>query len=355
MKTFKKHLKEDEGYYIGANGDVVLSKVIGEKLPNTKRMSKNVFEGFDLSGFKQAAKPSKKSVPHESHEARHDLHDSKKRTNINDAQMNKNIYGETGHELMTHVRGSDIEEVGSLSGKLEQKMTPAQHKAFHHFTTGKSDTIGDGHKWASTHIARHFITAHNHANADKGWKHKRDSHIQQLTGQDHDTAEHLKTAAKPLGHEVHLYSGVHPSFVQAIKHAHKHKDGVVNSVAPISTTHDIETAGGFAIGDRHDSDKSRPINKNNNYVDKTTKDHVAKTTKHIIHVHAKATDKGIHMSGVEGNKYAAEAETVLPPATHLKYSHTTHHHTSESRQSPHQAGKIYHRIDVHHFTVHKQD
>jgi len=352
MERFGSFIK-DEGFYMN-NGVVTLSKVIGEKTPRTKRIKKGIFEGFDTTGFKQAKK--EKRSAHNHHESRSDLHDNKKRTHIDDAQMNTNIFSETGHELTTAHRGSDIEEVGSLSSKLEQKMTPAQHKAFHHFTTGKSDTIGDGRKWASTHIARHFITAHNHANADKGWKHKRDSHIQQLTGKDHATAEHLKTAAKPLGHEVHLYSGVHPSFVQAIKHAHKHKDGVVHSPAPISTTHDLHTAAGFAHSG-HDSGDVRPLNKNKDSGNWEDQDdphgqYVGKTTKHILKVHAKPHDKGIHMSGVKGNTHAAEAETVLAPGTQLKYSHTTHHYETDAEGSD---GEDHHRIDVHHCTIHKQD
>ena len=85
----------------------------------------------------------------------------------------------------------------------------------------------------------------------------------------------------------------------------------------------------------------------------TNNENVGKTTKHMIHVDAKASDKGIHMSGVEGNKHAAEAETVLPPGTHLKYSHTTHHYHTviDSSNGDHD----HHRIDVHHCTIHKQN
>ncbi len=144
MERFGSYIK-DEGFYIDNSGVVTLSKAIGDKTPKTKRIKKSVFEGFDTTGFKQVI--AEKLVDHQHHEARDDLHDNKKRTHIDDVQMNKNIYGETGHELSTAHRGSDIEEVGSLSSKLEQKMTPAQHKAFHHFTAGKSDTVGDGKKW----------------------------------------------------------------------------------------------------------------------------------------------------------------------------------------------------------------
>jgi hypothetical protein len=343
MERFNSFIK-DQGFYM-SNGVVTLSKAIGDKTPRTKRIKKGIFEGFDTTGFKQAK--TEKRADHNHHESRNDLHDNKKRTHIDDVQMNKNIYSETGHELSTAHRGSDIEEVGSLSSKLEQKMTAAQHNAFRHFTNGKSDTIDDGKKWASSHIAKHFITKHKLKTENK----KLDEyHPHAVVGQDKDTAEHLKTAAKPLGREVHLYSGVHPSFVQAIKHAEKHVDGVVHSPAHISTTHDVHTAAGFAIHSGHENEHVRPLNKN---PDNSNTQYVGKTTKHMIHVHAKASDKGIHMSGVEGNKHAAEAETVLPPATRLKYSHTTHHYHTMPDQGD--GDEDHHRIDVHHCTIHKQE
>jgi len=343
MERFNSFIK-DQGFYM-SNGEVVLSKAIGDKTPRTKRIKMGIFEGFDITGFKQAK--TEKRVDHNHHESRNDLHDNKKRTHIDDVQMNKNIYGETGHELTASHRGYDIEEVGSLSSKLEQKMTPTQHKAFHHFTAGKSDTVGDNKKWASSHIADHLKTKHKLKTENKKLG---EYHPHALVGQDKDTAEHLKTAAKPLGREVHLYSGVHPSFVQAIKHAEKHVDGVVHSPAHISTTHDVHTAAGFAIHSGHENEHVRPLNKN---PDNSNTQYVGKTTKHMIHVHAKASDKGIHMSGVEGNKHAAEAETVLPPATRLKYSHTTHHYHTMPDQGD--GDEDHHRIDVHHCTIHKQE
>ena len=338
MERFNSFIK-DQGFYM-SNGVVTLSKAIGDKTPRTKRIERGIFEGFDTTGFKQAK--TEKRVDHQHHEPRNDLHDNKKRTHIDDVQMNKNIYSETGHELSTAHRGSDIEEVGSLSSKLEQKMTPAQHKAFRHFTTGKSDTVGDGKKWASSHIAQNLIAEHKHKTENKKMG---EYHPRALVGQDKDTADHLKTAAKPLGHRVHLYSGVHPSFVQAIKHAEKHTDGVVRSSAHVCGTHDVHTAAGFAIHSGHENEHVRPLNKN------TDTQYVGKTTKHMLHIDAKASDKGIHMSGVEGNKHAAEAETVLPPGTQLKYSHTTHHYHT----LPDQGDDDHHRIDVHHCTIHKQD
>jgi len=340
MERFGSFIK-DEGFYM-SNGVVTLSKAIGDKTPRTKRIKRGIFEGFDTTGFKQAK--TEKRVDHQHHEPRNDLHDNKKRTHIDDAQKNKNVFGETGTQLRAwHRDKSDIEEVGSLSSKLEQKMTPAQHKAFRHFTAGKSDTVGDGKKWASSQIAQHFITKHKLKTENKKLG---EYHPHALVGQDKDAADHLKTAAKPLGHRVHLYSGVHPSFVKAIKHAEKHTDGVVHSPAHISTTHDVHTAAGFAVHSGHDSTQFFPLNKN------TDNENVGKTTKHMIHVHAEASNKGIHMSGVEGNKHAAEAETVLPPGTQLKYSHTTHHyHTVIDSNGDHD----HHRIDVHHCTIHKQD
>ena len=349
MERFGSFIK-DEGFYIDDDGVVTLSKAIGEKTPRTKRIKKGIFEGFDTTGFKQAKK--EKREKHKYHKARDDLHDNKKRTHIDDVQMNKNIYSETGHELSTAHRGSDIEEVGSLSSKLEKsqkEMTPAQHKAFRHFTTGKSDTVGDGKKWASSHIAQHFITKHKLKTENKKLG---EYHPHAVVGQDKDTVEHLKTAAKPLGIGVHLYSGVHPSFVRAIKHAEKHTNGVVNSTAPVCTTHDVTTAAGFAVDSGHNNTDAKPLNKKQ---DNDNPQSVGKTTKHMLHIAAEPHNKGIHVSGVEGNHYAAEAETILPPGTHLKYSHTTHHYQTHEDLYGSEDGDVHHRIDVHHCTIHKQN
>ena len=67
-----------------------------------------------------------------------------------------------------------------------------------------------------------------------------------------------------------------------------------------------------------------------------------KNIRHIIHVHAKATDKGFHIG--KHSDASHEHETVLPPNTKLKYSHTTPHYDDEGN-----------RYEVHHFTIHSQE
>ena len=343
MKKFKDlrlNIKpsEDDGFYVSKTGEVVLNKAIGEKQPTTKRIVKGVFEGFDLSGFKTSSSTKAKRPDHQEHTPRTGLGDKHPRTHIDDAQMNKNMFQETGHMLASHIHGDNIEEVGSHSDKLTHKMSKKEHKAFHHYTTQKSDSSSKKSTWASSHIAEHFLTTHRNKTTPTA--------VTKLKGKDKNCAEHLKTAAKPIGHETHLYSGVHPSFAKAIKHAAKHTDGVVHSPSHISATHDLHTAAGFALHQSHDTKKN----------DKG--EHIGTTTKHVLKVHATKHDKGIHMSGVEGNRHAAEAETVLPPNTHLKYTHTTHHYHEHREDNGIDFSKVkknIHRVDVHHCTIHKQD
>lgn len=139
-----------------------------------------------------------------------------------------------------------------------------------------------------------------------------DSHVKKI----HNTIS--KLTKHPIGHQVHLYSGVGFNPKAAAK---KSKDGIIHLPGHISTTHDIETAKSFA--------DSSWFNDNTN-------------GRHIIHIDAKPSDKGYHV-----DKYSAhhgENETVIPAKTKLKYS--------DSTMARDAWGTKYH---IHHFTIHSQE
>lgn len=128
-----------------------------------------------------------------------------------------------------------------------------------------------------------------------------------------------KLASHPLGHEVHLYSG---TGFDPQKAASESKNGIIHTPAHISTTHDIHTAATF-------SGISSAWNEGNKA--------------HIMHIHAKASDKGFHIGKRTANP--GEHETVIPAGTKLKYSHTTMHNDGYNDTEYH----------VHHFTIHHQE
>lgn len=126
-----------------------------------------------------------------------------------------------------------------------------------------------------------------------------------------------KLGSNPIGHETHLYSGVN---FNPEKAAARSKNGIVHMPAHTSMSHDARIAARFAEDKKEDT----------------------KNIRHIIHVHAKATDKGFHIG--KHSDASHEHETVLPPNTKLKYSHTTPHYDDEGN-----------RYEVHHFTIHSQE
>jgi hypothetical protein len=137
----------------------------------------------------------------------------------------------------------------------------------------------------------------------------------------HDTI--LKNV-KPLGHEVHLYSGTRTDFG---KMARSSKNGIIVSPAHLSTTHDHNVAKNFAGGNYGKDFDDEP--------------------KHLIHIHAKPTDKGLYIG--KSNGAAGEYETILPAGTKLKYSHTTNHKLKTNPKG------LITDFKVHHFTIDSQD
>lgn len=127
-----------------------------------------------------------------------------------------------------------------------------------------------------------------------------------------------KLAKQPLGHHVHLYSGVGFNPREAVE---KSKDSIIHLPAHISTTHDVRIAKTFA--------------ENNQDID-------SDSGLHIIHIEAKPTDKGYHIG--KHSNMLAENETIVPAGTKLKYSHSSTHHDGTDNQ-----------FHVHHFTIHSQE
>lgn len=106
----------------------------------------------------------------------------------------------------------------------------------------------------------------------------------------HQTVHHLDSATKrPIGHHVHLYSGLGFD-----PHSIKNKNGHVHLPAYTSLTHDKRKAHSFA----HDHYHGDEIHQ------------------HILHVHMKKKDKGLHVSHF--SHYPEEHETILPRNTKIK-------------------------------------
>ncbi len=125
-------------------------------------------------------------------------------------------------------------------------------------------------------------------------------------------------ANQKIGKEIHLYSGTKFDPRKAVK---KSKSDIVHMPAHLSTTHSIQTAHMFALGHAETEEGDvKPM--------------------HILHIHAKPSDKGYHVGGFE-------KETIIPGKTNLKYSHTTDH------SDDHVWGPNL--VHVHHFTIHSQD
>lgn len=134
-----------------------------------------------------------------------------------------------------------------------------------------------------------------------------------------------KIVSSPIGHDVNLYSGVYSD----PRRWEKGADGSTRLRAFTSMTHDKRTAHVFAHQWAEGENRS-PSGK--------------KGQVHIIHLHAKASDRGLH---VEKHSPFPEHETVLPPDTYIKphpdYPKPTIHTASDGT-----------RVHVHHYVIHSQ-
>jgi hypothetical protein len=152
---------------------------------------------------------------------------------------------------------------------------------------------------------------------------KDDNLRKDLGDEDYETHHTILTKSKLLGKEVHLYSGTSHDFG---KMARASKDGIIKSPAHLSMTHNARYASDCA-GD-------------------------GKNKNHMIHIHAKPTDKGLHVAQL--SSYNKEYETIIPAGTKLKYSHTTTYRPSldKDHQTKWDRRRSY---KVHHFTIDSQD
>ena len=133
------------------------------------------------------------------------------------------------------------------------------------------------------------------------------------------TITHLDKATKhPIGHETHLYSGIGFDPREHLTPSDK-GHALLHLPAYTSTTHDKRTAAGF----------STPVN----------------SERHILHIHAKPTDHGAHVS--PWSHFPQEHETILPRHTTLRV-----HPTPDTYEGPTvRTGRTVH---VWHATIHSQ-
>lgn len=122
-----------------------------------------------------------------------------------------------------------------------------------------------------------------------------------LTDHNKTVTHHLDSATnKPIGHETHLYSGI--GFNPAKM---KNENGHVHLPAYMSLTHDKAIAHKFARKPHEDAI--------------TAKEKKETHDQHILHLHMKKNDKGLHMSHL--SDFNNEHETLLPRNTTIKIHH----------------------------------
>ena len=127
--------------------------------------------------------------------------------------------------------------------------------------------------------------------------------------------EHLQEATQhPIGHEVHVYSGLGFDPSEHINKEHN----TLHLPAFTSMTHAKKVATHFA----------------NLWPDK-------KVNKHILHIHLKPTDKALHVSHL--SKIPSEHETILPHGTTLKVNPEPTTYVNKNKTGTH----VWHAI-VHH-------
>lgn len=229
---------------------------------------------------------------------------SEKKTVVSDDSHLDNLPGQPRLK-----KDSDIDlHVDKISEKLhstQQAPTRSQKKHIFAYTWGE----GSKDNSISHELNNHLID--NHKN-NRPSTHGMPSDIKST----HTAISKLTN--QPLGHHIHLYSGVGFNPQEA---AEKSKNSILHLPAHISATHDVRIAKTFA---------------------EINHDMYSDSGLHIIHIEAKPADKGYHI-GKHSNLHV-ENETIIPAGTKLKYSHSTTHHDGADNQ-----------FHVHHFTIHSQE
>lgn len=297
MKTFKQIVREKEGFFIDKHGHAVPEqpihfKHLGKKPKKHKK--KKLKEEAPAAGVKapRTKYPGLHELPGQHYvppNPRWVGNSTPEKQAVFDAASKKAeaAHDKTSEELHSHQR----------------KITEDEHSYVSDYTDGDE---GGTH---SHEIAMHLIKNHKEG---KPPTHNMDDYHKDM----HHTISNL--ANQKLGKEVHLYSGVGFNPRAA---ANRSKDKVIHLPAHISASHDVDIAHSFAS-----------INVGNNVT----------SAQHIIHIHAKATDKGYHVG--EHSLAPEEHETIIPAGTKLKYSHTTVHKDDNGM-----------KVHVHHFTIHSQE
>ena len=164
-----------------------------------------------------------------------------------------------------HHLGNNADEV---SDKLKEKSKPFENPEEKHevkqYTADSSDT---NHALISHHLRGEPIADYLHKS------------IRRL-----DTATN-----HPIGHHVHLYSGIGFNPAEHLVGEHH-----IHLPAYTSMTHDKRVASDFADYRASGDQKTR----------------------HILHVHMRPEDKGLHVS--HASTFSTEHETILPRRTTLK-------------------------------------
>lgn len=138
-----------------------------------------------------------------------------------------------------------------------------------------------------------------------------------------------KATSHPIGHDVHLYSGVHSD----PRKWEKSDDGSTHLRAFTSMSHDKKIAHVFGhqwtAGEK--GKDASPSGK--------------KGEVHIIHLHAKANDHGLHATA---HSPYEEHETILPAGTHIKP------HPDHKGPEIHKASDGT-KVHIHHYVISKQE
>lgn len=188
-------------------------------------------------------------------------------------------------------------------GKLKEEVR--KHEDYEKWLNHNKNSHIGGKSWEiSKKLGDHVKTKHNLNNNEIHHVKEYSSSSRNLNGQlihahknksnvdpyYHQSVHHLDTATKRhIDHNMHLYSGLGFN-----PHNMKNKNGRVHLPAYTSLTHDKHVADGFAYdaAHRHGGDR------------------------HILHLHVKKKNKGLHVSHL--SNYDSEHETILPRNTKIK-------------------------------------
>lgn len=210
------------------------------------------------------------------------------------------------HPKITWHKINDNKHIGKTSDSISTALSKHARK----IKTGSKDHRAiESYTHSSKDLNEHLLRKRPSA-SEKSFYNPRAKHLHYIV-------------STPLGHDVHLYSGVNSD----PRKWEKNSQGHTRLRAFTSMTHDKKIAHYFA----HKHLKAKAFSKNKNV--------------HIIHLHAKATDYGMNVR--KHSAYKEEHETILPADTYIK------------PHPKHKTPEIYHAPDgstvhIHHYVIHKQ-